>query len=139
MDYETIAAIATGSTNAGISIIRISGPNAIELCDSIFVSVRGKKLASVKSHTMHYGKIVYDGHPLDEVLVSVMKAPNTYTREDVVEINCHCGIIVTKKIFEAVIGAGARISESTASVVFSSSREKPSRETCSGSSRACSI
>ena len=111
-NYDTITAIATGTTNAGISIIRISGTNAISVADEIFVSKKGnKKLAEVKSHTLHYGS-VYDGDiMLDEVLVSVMKAPNTYTTEDIVEINCHGGIIVTKKILELVLRHGARIAE----------------------------
>ena len=100
-NQDTITAIATGTTNAGISIIRISGTDAISVADAIFVSKKGKKkLAEVKSHTLHYGS-VYDGEiMLDEVLVSVMKAPNTYTTEDIVEINCHGGMIVTKKILE---------------------------------------
>ena len=107
---DTIAAIATGTTNAGISIIRVSGADAISVADAIFVSKKGKKkLSEVKSHTLHYGS-VYDGEiMLDEVLVSVMKAPNTYTTEDIVEINCHGGMIVTKKILELVLNHGARI------------------------------
>ncbi len=109
---DTIAAIATGTTNAGISIIRVSGADAISVADAIFVSKKGKKkLSEVKSHTLHYGS-VYDGEiMLDEVLVSVMKAPNTYTTEDIVEINCHGGMIVTKKILELVLNHGARIAE----------------------------
>ena len=111
-NQDTITAIATGTTNAGISIIRISGTNAISVADAIFVSKKGKKkLSEVKSHTLHYGS-VYDGEVmLDEVLVSVMKAPNTYTTEDIVEINCHGGMIVTKKILELVLQHGARIAE----------------------------
>ena len=111
-NQDTITAIATGTTNAGISIIRISGANAISVADAIFVSKKGnKKLSEVKSHTLHYGS-VYDGDTmLDEVLVSVMKAPNTYTTEDIVEINCHGGIIVTKKILDLVLTHGARIAE----------------------------
>lgn len=111
-NHDTITAIATGTTNAGISIIRISGSNAISVADEIFISKKGnKKLSEVKSHTLHYGS-VYDGDiMLDEVLVSVMKAPNTYTTEDIVEINCHGGIIVTKKILELVLNHGARIAE----------------------------
>lgn len=109
---DTIAAIATGTTNAGISIIRISGTDAISVADAIFVSKKGnKKLSEVKTHTLHYGSI-FDGEVMvDEVLVSVMNAPNTYTTEDIVEINCHGGIIVTKKILELVLRHGARIAE----------------------------
>ena len=111
-NQDTITAIATGTTNAGISIIRISGTDAISVADEIFVSKKGtKKLSEVKSHTLHYGS-VYDGElMLDEVLVSVMKAPNTYTTEDIVEINCHGGMIVTKKILELVLSHGARLAE----------------------------
>lgn len=111
-NQDTIAAIATGTTNAGISIIRISGSNAISVADTLFVSKKeNKKLSSVKSHTLHYGTIMDGEVMVDEVLVSVMKAPNTYTTEDIVEINCHGGMIVTKKILELVITSGARIAE----------------------------
>ncbi len=112
MKTETIAAIATGLSNAGISIVRISGENAVELTDKIFSSKKENfHLSEAKSHTIHYGTIVSKGEALDEVLVSVMKAPNSYTRENVVEINCHGGIVVTKKILEAVLQAGARLAE----------------------------
>jgi len=111
-NHDTIAAIATGTTNAGISIIRISGTDAIAIADKLFISKKGKKkLTEVKSHTLHYGTIMDGDVMLDEALVSVMKAPNTYTTEDVVEINCHGGMIVTKKILELVITNGARIAE----------------------------
>ena len=109
MKSDTIAAIATGLSNAGISIIRISGDRAIELADKIFEARRqGVTLASAKSHTIHYGYIKNHEEVIDEVLVSVMKAPNSYTKEDVVEINCHGGIVVTKKIMDLVIAAGIR-------------------------------
>lgn len=112
MKTETIAAIATGLSNAGISIVLISGENAVELTDKIFSSKKENfHLSEAKSHTIHYGTIVSKGEALDEVLVSVMKAPNSYTRENVVEINCHGGIVVTKKILEAVLQAGARPAE----------------------------
>ena len=111
-NHDTIAAIATGTTNAGISIIRISGTNAFSVADAIFVSKKGnKKLSEQKSHTLHYGAIADGDNMLDEVLVSVMKAPNTYTAENIVEINCHGGMIVTKKILELVLSKGARIAE----------------------------
>jgi len=112
INHDTIAAVATGTTNAGISIIRISGTDAISIADKVFVSKKHKKtLSQVKSHTLHYGTIMEEDTMIDEVLVSVMKAPNTYTAEDVVEINCHGGIIVTKKILELVLKKGARIAE----------------------------
>ena len=111
-NQDTIAAIATGTTNAGISIIRISGAEAIAIADKIFVSKKNrKKLSDVKSHTLHYGTIMDGDSMVDEALVSVMKAPNTYTTEDIVEINCHGGMIVTKKILELVLMNGARIAE----------------------------
>ena len=109
---ETIAAIATGMSNSGIGIIRISGPQAIEVGDKLFVSKKGdKRLKDVKSHTVHYGNIVFNGDILDEVLVIVMKAPNTYTREDIVEIDCHGGVYVMKKILSAIFKSGARPAE----------------------------
>lgn len=109
---DTIAAIATGTTNAGISIIRISGTDAISVADAVFVSKKGKKkLADQRSHTLHYGSIMDGEIMLDEALVSVMKAPNTYTAENTVEINCHGGMVVTKKILELVLKKGARIAE----------------------------
>ena len=111
-NHDTIAAIATGTTNAGISIIRISGERAFSVADALFVAKRGtKKLCNQKSHTLHYGTIMDGETMIDEVLVSVMKAPNTYTTEDIVEINCHGGMIVTKKILELVLRHGARIAE----------------------------
>ena len=109
---ETIAAIATGMSNSGIGIIRLSGPEAIDVADKLFISKKAnKKLKDVASHTVHYGNIVYEGDILDEVLVVVMKAPNTYTREDVVEIDCHGGVYVMKKILSAVFKSGARPAE----------------------------
>ena len=109
---ETIAAIATGMSNSGIGIIRLSGPQAIEVADKLFVSKKGtKRLIDVKSHTVHYGNIVFEGEILDEVLAIVMKAPNTYTKEDVVEIDCHGGVYVMKKILSAIFKSGARPAE----------------------------
>lgn len=110
---HTIAAISTSTmSSGGISIVRMSGKDAIETADKIFVSKNGKKLSEASSHTVHYGNIVYeDGNIIDEVLVIVMRAPNTYTREDVVEIDCHGGILVTRKVLEAAIKAGAKPAE----------------------------
>lgn len=108
-----IAAISTSTmSSGGISIVRMSGKDAIETADKIFVSKNGKKLSEASSHTVHYGNIVdEDGNIIDEVLVIVMRAPNTYTREDVVEIDCHGGILVTRKVLEAAIKAGAKPAE----------------------------
>lgn len=108
---ETIAAIATGM-GSGIGIIRISGEEAFSVIDKIFVPKKSKKkMSEVKSHTIHYGNIVFNNEIVDEVLVMVMAAPNTYTKEDTIEINCHGGSFVMKKVLEAVIKSGARPAE----------------------------
>lgn len=112
MKTETIAAIATGLSNVGISIIRISGKEAFSIIDKIYRSKAGSKILSEQSsHTIHYGYIMDRDQTLDEVMVSIMKAPRTYTREDIVEINCHGGVIVTRRILETVLRHGARIAE----------------------------
>ena len=106
---ETIAAIATHLSESGISIIRVSGPDAFIIGDRIFMGVDGKKVTDYKSHTIHYGFIVSNGETIDEVILSVMKAPKSYTTEDTIEINCHGGILITKKILSIVIANGARL------------------------------
>ncbi len=109
---DTIAAISTGMTSpGGISIIRISGSQAVFVADSVFQAKKKHRLSSVPSHTVHYGTVCRDGQVIDEALAVVMRAPNSYTREDVVEINCHGGMFVTKKVLEAVLSAGARLAE----------------------------
>lgn len=109
---DTIAAIATAMSNSGIGIVRISGENAINIADKIYRSKDQKKrLREVSSHTVHYGFIVDGQEVVDEVMVIVMKAPNTYTREDTVEIDCHGGILVVKAVLETVIKYGARCAE----------------------------
>lgn len=109
---DTIAAIATAMSNSGIGIVRISGENAINIADKIYRSKDQKKrLREVSSHTVHYGFIVDGEEVVDEVMVIVMKAPNTYTREDTVEIDCHGGILVVKAVLETVIKYGARCAE----------------------------
>ena len=106
---DTIAAIATAMTSAGIGIIRVSGPDAVDICDRVY---RGKqRLSEVESHTVHYGHIVWEDDVIDEVMVLVLRAPRTYTREDTVEIDCHGGILVMEKILEAVLRSGARPAE----------------------------
>lgn len=112
MIKETIAAIATGMSNSGIGIIRMSGPEAISIAGGIFVSARKNfKLSEAATHTVHYGNIVYEDNIIDEVLIIIMKAPNSYTREDVVEIDCHGGVYVMKKILDILIKSGARTAE----------------------------
>ena len=109
---DTIAAISSAAGNSGIGIIRVSGDEAIEIVDKIFKSVNSdKKLVNVKSHTINYGHIVDNDKEIDEVLVSVMNGPHSYTGEDVVEINCHGGMIVIRKILEIVLKNGARTAE----------------------------
>ncbi len=102
---DTIASIATALGISAISIIRVSGSDAIKIVNKIF---KGKDLERVPSHTIHYGHIVYQKETIDEVLVTIMKAPKTYTREDVVEINCHGGIAATNKILEILFLNGVR-------------------------------
>ena len=106
--FSTIAAISTPYGTGGISIIRISGPDSIKICDKIFFSPSGKTLESSDSHTIHYGCIKdSDGNIIDRVLVSIMRAPRTFTGEDTVEINCHGGIVVTNKVLSEVLKSGA--------------------------------
>ena len=108
---DTIAAIATAPGEAGIGIVRISGEKSIDIIDKIFRSKEGKKLSQYKPRRITYGYIIDPdkGEKIDEVLVSYMQAPNTYTREDIVEINCHGGMISVKKILGLVLKSGARI------------------------------
>lgn len=106
---DTIAAIATPLSDSGIGIIRISGENALKVADQIFSPKKGhKKVSEMESHTVHYGYIRNKEEIIDEVLLLVMKAPRTYTRENVVEIDCHGGILVIKKILETTFQYGAR-------------------------------
>lgn len=112
MKTDTIAAIATSLHSAGLGIIRISGEDAMEIIDKIYQSKNGKKrLSEQESHTIHYGFIVEDDEKIDEVMVSVMRGPSTYTKEDTVEINCHGGVFVMRKVLEAALRAGARLAE----------------------------
>lgn len=112
MNTETIAAIATFLGNAGINIVRISGDNALNIAEKIFVKKNKKQDIKLKPRYLHYGYIAgEDGNIIDEVLLSYMKGPNTYTREDIVEINCHGGIISARKILETVLSHGCRMAE----------------------------
>jgi tRNA modification GTPase len=112
MNTETIAAIATAVSDSGIGIIRISGEDAIKVADRIYRSKNNeRKLSCVKSHTINYG-FIYDGDELiDEVMVAVMKAPNTYTKENTVEIDCHGGILVMNRVLDTVLKNGCRLAE----------------------------
>lgn len=111
MLFDTIAAISTPRGEGGIGIVRISGNNALEILEKIFKPRSGKAIRDIRNFSITYGHI-FDGETLvDEVLVSIMKAPNTYTREDIVEINCHGGFVITEKVLEVVLKNGARIAE----------------------------
>ena len=111
MKTETIAAIATAMSSSGIGIIRISGEEAFSIADQIFRKKNGKKLENIQTHTLHYG-FIYDGEEkIDEVLALFMKGPHSYTAEDTVEIDCHGGVLMMKKILETVIKYGARPAE----------------------------
>ena len=105
---DTIAAISTSLGVGAISIIRVSGPDSIQIVNKLF---KGKDLTKVDTHTIHYGHIVYENEVIDEVLVSVMKAPKTFTTEDIVEINSHGGIATTNKVLELLLISGARLAE----------------------------
>lgn len=112
MKSDTIAAIATAVSDSGIGIIRISGDDALQVADKVYQSKKNKKrLANAASHTVHYGFIYDGGELVDEVLVVVMRAPNTYTKEDTVEIDCHGGILVMNKILDVVLRNGCRLAE----------------------------
>ena len=108
---DTIAAISTAMTNSGIGIVRISGEDAFDVIDKIYKGKKDKILSEQKSHTIHYRYIMDGDDTIDEVLVLLMRGPHSYTGEDTVEIDCHGGVFVTKKILETVIKYGARPAE----------------------------
>ncbi|QYN55522.1 tRNA uridine-5-carboxymethylaminomethyl(34) synthesis GTPase MnmE [Lactobacillus panisapium] len=109
-EFDTIAAISTPIGEGGISIVRLSGEDAVKIANRVF---KGKDLTKAPSHTIHYGHIVDPENKqiIDEVMVSVMLAPKTFTREDIVEINCHGGIVVTNRILQLLLRNGARMAE----------------------------
>ena len=109
---ETIAAIATALSDSGIGIVRISGDDAIEIGSRVYRSKNGcHSLKDYGSHTIHYGFIMDGEEILDEVMAAVMKAPNSYTKEDTVEINCHGVVLIVQKVLETVLRNGARLAE----------------------------
>lgn len=110
---DTIAAIATPLGEGGLAVIRLSGPNALAVADRCFTPAGASSLkpTAAPTHTIHYGHVLQAGRVVDEVLVAVMRAPRTLTREDVVEITCHGGILPTKLVLDAVLQAGARLAE----------------------------
>ncbi|MCA1011841.1 tRNA uridine-5-carboxymethylaminomethyl(34) synthesis GTPase MnmE [Halobacillus halophilus] len=110
METDTITAISTPMGEGAIAIVRLSGPQAVSIAGDLF---RGKDLNEVDSHTMHYGKIIDPdtGETAEEVMVSVMRAPKTFTREDIVEINCHGGLVSVNRVLEIVLASGGRLAE----------------------------
>ena len=112
MKYSsTVAAISTAMSNSGIGIVRMTGNEAFEIADRVYKGKKDKKLCDQKSHTIHYGFITDDEEVIDEVLVMLMRGPHSYTGEDTVEINCHGGVYVVRRILETLIKYGARPAE----------------------------
>ncbi|WP_057979558.1 tRNA uridine-5-carboxymethylaminomethyl(34) synthesis GTPase MnmE [Caloramator mitchellensis] len=110
---DTIAAISTAIGEGGIGIVRMSGDDSLNILSKIFKSPKDKDIKKIKSYTMHYGFIIdpETNETIDEVIVSYMKAPNTYTREDIVEINCHGGVVAVRRVLATVLNNGARLAE----------------------------
>jgi len=110
---DTISAVATAIGEGGIGIIRLSGPESVAIADKLFLGSNGLKATMVDSHRIYYGSIIDPdaGFTVDEVLLLVMKAPRSYTREDVVEIHCHGGPVPLRKILELTLKLGARLAE----------------------------
>lgn len=111
LNNTTIAAISTAMSDAGIGIVRMSGPESFSIADKVYRGKREKSLVNQKTHTIHYGYVMDGEAMVDEVLVMLMKGPHSYTGEDTVEINCHGGVYVVKKILELLIDRGARPAE----------------------------
>lgn len=113
MEFDTIAAISTPLGEGAIAIVRLSGDDAVQIANQLFRGVNGKLLTEVASHTIHYGHLLdpQNGQVVEEVMVSVMKGPKTFTKEDVVEINCHGGIVSVNRVLQHVLKNGARIAE----------------------------
>lgn len=113
MEFDTIAAISTPMGEGAIAIVRLSGDEAISIVDKLFRGVNGKRIASVQSHTIHYGHLIdpKTEQVVEEVMVSVMKGPRTFTKEDVVEINCHGGIVSVNRVLQLVLNYGAHLAE----------------------------
>lgn len=113
MEFDTIAAISTPMGEGAIGIVRLSGEEAIDIADKLFRGMNGKRLKDVKSHTIHYGHIIdpKTKQIAEEVMVSVMKGPRTFTKEDVVEINCHGGLVSINRVLQLVLVNGARLAE----------------------------
>jgi tRNA modification GTPase len=113
MEFDTIAAISTPMGEGAIAIVRLSGDDAIQIADKLFKGVGGKRLLDMPSHTIHYGHLFdpKSDQVIEEVMVSVMKGPKTFTKEDVVEINCHGGMVSVNRVLQHVLNNGARLAE----------------------------
>lgn len=113
MDFDTIAAISTPAGEGAIAIVRLSGEEAIQIADKVFKGIKGKRLSEAATHTIHYGHLIEpeNGEIVEEVMVSVMKGPKTFTKEDVVEINCHGGIVSVNRVLQLILKKGARLAE----------------------------
>jgi tRNA modification GTPase len=113
MEFDTIAAISTPMGEGAIAIVRLSGDDSIKIGDQVFRSIGGKRLAEVSTHTIHYGHLIdpKNEQVIEEVMISVMKGPRTFTKEDVVEINCHGGIVSVNRVLQHVLAYGARLAE----------------------------
>ncbi|MGD6858080.1 tRNA uridine-5-carboxymethylaminomethyl(34) synthesis GTPase MnmE [Bacillus infantis] len=113
MELDTIAAISTPMGEGAIAIVRLSGDEAFSIADKLYRGVGGKRISDAASHTIHYGHIIdpKTGQVAEEVMVSVMKGPKTFTKEDVVEINCHGGIVSVNRVLQLVLNHGARLAE----------------------------
>lgn len=113
MEFDTIAAISTPMGEGAIAIVRLSGEDAIAIVDRLFRGVKGKRLHTVGSHTIHYGHLIdpKTDQVVEEVMVSVMKGPLTFTKEDVVEVNCHGGLVSVNRVLQLVLTHGARLAE----------------------------
>ena len=108
---DTIAAIATPLGEGGLAVVRLSGPRSLEIADRVFVpgGRAGVKPSDATTHTLHYGRLLHQGQVVDEILLSVMRAPRTFTREDVVELGCHGGLLVARMALDTVLEQGARL------------------------------
>ena len=111
MKSETIAAISTAQGEGGIGVIRISGEDALGVADKIFKNVNGKHITDMKGYTAAFGKVVCDGEDIDEAVALVFRAPHSYTGENVVELSCHGGIFITRRVLRAVLSAGASLAQ----------------------------
>ena len=108
---DTIAAISTPLGEGGLAVVRISGPAALAVADRCFQPAgrSSTKPSGASSHTIHYGHVLLDGRPVDEVLLAVLRAPRTFTREDTVEISCHGGLLPARLVLQGVLAGGARL------------------------------